>query len=604
MNRFIINVASLVLLLAITGHTSASKPTVTEFTLASWVLSDSQTPPTLFDSDLVKLPHYWDLPGLYGSAWYQLELSTHNDNQHDTWSVLLPKLIMNAQVWVNGHLIGTGGSFEPPIARYWHTPLMFNFPAILLKQKNTIHIRVKAYTNQHAQLGRVLIGPESDIKPLYSAQYFKSVTLSAVSGIFNALVAVFIFFIWFKRRESDYFWFAMSSLMWSMYSVNMFVVNIPIREAYWEKLVFLSSGWLAISIAFLLVRLDKQSYPKIEKYLLITCGLLSIIVMLIPTQFMFIGFSLWIQFSFIIGCSGVGHFALKWWLHKERQAGFILLMLLGIASAGLHDVLVQSGWLNQRGVLLLDYSLPLFFLIMSFLFASRFLNALEDKELLNFELESRVHAAGVLLEKNYREILFMEKQQATTQERERIHRDLHDSIGAKILSLVYRSTNDSDAALARSALSDLRNLVHEAPASEQSLLESIFEWEASCVERCLEGGKVAHFRVYNVPKTISLPKSHIYNLNALLSEALTNSLKHSNSKAIDISIRYRLGFLKFDLVESGRFNINEQWKEGFGMQNMRYRVNQLNGKIIWLQSANINRVSWTFPIKGNSNEKG
>lgn len=592
----------LTLLLGVASQATETDKKVIEISQAKWIFSNSELPPEFAEDKEVSLPHHWNRTGLHGSGWYQINFPIHSINRQKTWSVFLPQVIMNAQVWLNGHVIGSGGSLKPPVARHWHSPLMFSFPTTLLEENNRLHIRVIAYTDQHAKLGSVLIGPESEIQSSYSKKYFKSVTLNIVSGIFTMLVATLLFAIWYKRRDSEYFWFAIASLMWSFYSINIFVINIPIREEYWEKIVFLSSGWLAISIGFLMVRLDQRSYKNTEKTLLWISLLSNAIVFMTPEEHMFTLFPIWLQFSFLVGCSGIAHLAWCWYSHKKKQAGLILLMILGIAIAGVHDVAVQSGWLDLGDGLWLDYTLPLFFLIMSYLLVSRFLRALDEKESLNLELESRVLKAGNLLEKNYRKILFMEKQQATTNERERIHRDLHDSIGAKLLSLVYRSSNDAEAELARSALSDLRNVVHQAPVSEQSLLDAVYGWESNCVKRCVEAGKVADFHIHHLPETIDLSKSKIHNLDAILSEALTNSLKHSNSIKINISIRYRLGFLKFEVHELGSFKGQATWVEGCGMTNMRYRVEQLNGRITWKQAGSSNSVSWIFPIEININD--
>ncbi|MBV1911642.1 MAG: hypothetical protein KUG78_20285 [Kangiellaceae bacterium] len=587
----------------VTACSTVNDEKVVQLRQATFVFSDHQTPPAFNKNEEVTLPHNWNKSGLHGSAWYQVGFAVNEINPKETWSVFLPQVIMNAQVWLNGHVIGSGGSLEAPVARYWHTPLMLSFPTSLLKENNTLHIRLVGYTNQHAKLGIVELGPEALIQKRYSVKYFKAVTLNVISGVFTVLVGILLFSIWFKRRESEYFWFAISSVTWSLYSINIFTINIPISEEYWEKIVFLSSGWLAISIAFLLVRLDQFYYPKIESGLLLVSAILNVLVLVSPEQYMFSIFPIWLQFSFLVGCSGIGHFAWRWIVDRKKQSGIILMMILGIAMAGAHDIAVQSGWLEIGNILWLDYSLPLFFIAMSYLLVSRFLLALEEKESLNLDLENRVAEAGNLLEQNYRKILFMEKQQATTNERERIHRDLHDSIGAKLLSLVYRSENESEAELARSALTDLRNVVHQAPVSEQSLLEAVYEWELNCVERCLEAGRSVDFYIHHVPQTIDLAKSRIHNLAAILSEALTNSFRHSDSRNIRISIRYRLGALRFEVGEIGHFKNQRNWVEGCGMQNMRYRVEQLNGKITWQQSNRINRVIWTFPIEVKNNEE-
>ena len=57
-----------------------------------------------------------------------------------------------------------------------------------------------------------------------------------------------------------------------------------------------------------------------------------------------------------------------------------------------------------------------------------------------------------------------ERVQAAGEERERIYRDLHDDVGARLLSLVYATPDDASRSLARDALAELRELVAHSGA--------------------------------------------------------------------------------------------------------------------------------------------
>lgn len=596
------------LVLACVANAQSSAQQSAEITQAKFVFSESLTPPSPQTSDPVLLPHNWELSGLHGSGWYELKFSASKTTTNESWAVYLPEVIMNAQVWLNGTLVGANGQFTPPVSRYWHTPIIFRFPGMMLQPDNTLQIRVVTYTNQHGKLGKVLIGPEAEIQNLFAPHYFKSVTLNIICGAFTLSLAILLFSIWLKRRDSEYFWFSVTSLMWSVYSANIFIHNIPIAEQHWEKLVYLCSGWLAVSIGFLMIRLDGKYYQKIERYLLVCCAIWNVAIVLSPEKMMFQLFPYWLQFCFVISLVGIGHLAWQWLKNRKKQSGIILMLIICVAVAGFHDVAAQSDWIDADNSLWLDYSLPMFFLIMGYLLVSRFIRALEEKETLNLELEDRVKKAGELLEENHQKILAMETQQATTQERQRIHRDLHDSIGAKLLSLVYRSSTDEQTELARSALADLRGVVQQAPKVKSNLSDAIYEWEQECLSRCNEVNTNLVFHIHHLPSDILFNVDVIESIHSILTEALSNAIKHcdhrhNDSRTISIVVCYRLNILKFTVKDQNDYSQVSKWQQGVGMGNMQFRVNALNGKIKWRRNDAGGQVSWIFPLENNNDKQ-
>src|SRR5207244_3014148 len=64
--------------------------------------------------------------GIGGTVWYRLDYRI--DDLTPAYAVYLPRVSMNAAVYVNGLQIGSGGSFNEPVSRNWNRPLYFLIP--------------------------------------------------------------------------------------------------------------------------------------------------------------------------------------------------------------------------------------------------------------------------------------------------------------------------------------------------------------------------------------------------------------------------------------------------------------------------------------------
>jgi len=166
-------------------------------------------------------------------------------------------------------------------------------------------------------------------------------------------------------------------------------------------------------------------------------------------------------------------------------------------------------------------------------------------------------------------------------ERDRIARDLHDDIGAKLLTLIHESNSDRVAGLARAAVAEMREVVAGLRAQPLALGDALADWRAELAQRTAAAGCAMTWRQPDaVPDTLLSPRQQL-NLARILREAASNALRHAGARAIEVVIEIRDGALGIQMRHGGAVNDPAQWREGTGLATMRRRVADLAGSIAW-----------------------
>jgi signal transduction histidine kinase len=170
-------------------------------------------------------------------------------------------------------------------------------------------------------------------------------------------------------------------------------------------------------------------------------------------------------------------------------------------------------------------------------------------------------------------------EQSIMAERERIYADLHDDVGAKLLELIYRAETPQTAALARSALKDLRDVVSKTRGQPASLLESLSEMQLEAESRLGAAGiELNWIQDQSIPdKTLdSLQNLHLFRI---VREAISNVIRHAGAQRLKIKLALIAGVLRIEVKDDGRGQISAE--QGRGKSNMRQRTEELKGHITW-----------------------
>jgi signal transduction histidine kinase len=178
---------------------------------------------------------------------------------------------------------------------------------------------------------------------------------------------------------------------------------------------------------------------------------------------------------------------------------------------------------------------------------------------------------------------------ATTKERNRLARDIHDSLGHYLTVInvqigAAQAVLDVDRVkgldalrkaqqLAQDGLNEVRRSVkalRESPLDNRSLVEGV----GALVEECRVAGLAAAFQVTGL--VYVLPHEAQMTLYRAAQEGLTNVRKHALASRVDVGLDYGPDWVKLTVVDNG-IGAAAASHDGFGLIGIQERVSLLGG---------------------------
>ncbi len=167
-----------------------------------------------------------------------------------------------------------------------------------------------------------------------------------------------------------------------------------------------------------------------------------------------------------------------------------------------------------------------------------------------------------------------------TEERLRIAQDLHDDIGARLLTLMYQAPTPELEEYIRHTLKDLKTLTRGLAATEHRFSHAAAEWKADLTQRLT----VAHVGLGWSVEFDADPVLTVVQWSALtrvLRELVTNALYHGHAARIEIAFVLLGPVLELRVADDGQGRHPESWAHGLGLGGVRKRVKLMGGEVVW-----------------------
>lgn len=185
---------------------------------------------------------------------------------------------------------------------------------------------------------------------------------------------------------------------------------------------------------------------------------------------------------------------------------------------------------------------------------------------------------------------------AVEQERRRIHDDLHDDVGSKLLSLLHALEQPDQQQLVREILQDLRAILSRSRNAPGSLLDVLALLRDESERRLETRGIELEWQQAPDLQDPILDAAQRMHLSRIGRESITNALRHAEPGRLRVRIGMIGNDLIFEVTDDGAFS-PDRIGHGQGTQSMQNRADALRGDINWMPGTlGGTKVRLRFPL--------
>jgi signal transduction histidine kinase len=273
---------------------------------------------------------------------------------------------------------------------------------------------------------------------------------------------------------------------------------------------------------------------------------------------------------------------------------FIALMgcLLVLMVCLVHDLMVAVGTLPPSSDSYLFWGFVAVLVGFAVISGEYTVVTLNQAEHSNEELERRVHEKSAALAHSYAQLRDTEiasaRDAARAHERERLLRDMHDGMGAQLMTAlrgVERGTLSSGqvAQSLQDGLDELRLLMDSADIGHH-LPPALATWRNRWDARLSAAGLALQWHVDDALDPLVLPGDTVFQIMRILQEAAANIVKHAQASHLamraTVEATGTVPCLHIELTDDGRGLGPAPLRTGArGLKNMNYRAQQIGAQL-------------------------
>jgi signal transduction histidine kinase len=546
----------------------------------------------------IALPDDWAAtrPHYQGSVWYRVRFDRRATDS-ELFALYIERACSNVEVYLNERMVYSGGRMSEPVSATCRYPHLVTLPAPLLRSTgNVVDLRVHGDPLQNvasrefaAGLSALKVGAQAPLANEAAHRLFWSVTWVQIgAGGIALLGALMLVLAWYNRTEVYFGYFGGMCLGWAMLTSRIWMRDLPWEHAVTDYAYCIGLATLVgLAVQFLLSYAGLRS-RAIESALVVQWLLMPLSLMVGGEARLFAIANAWyVVFAAEIAAIGALYLGVTW---RQRRHDFwpmaAVLALAGVIMV--QEIASQSDFFAtllpiEAGSPALSSLAPVLFAVVGWRLLTMFARALRSSEAGRATLARRVRELTTEFEGNFSQLAELRVEQVTERERKRIAADLHDDLGAKLLTIIHTSSDQRISALAREALEDMRLSVKGLIGKPLRLADAVADWRAETVARLGQARIECDWE--NLPQESDhlLPSRGFVQTTRIVREAVSNIVKHSEATKCTVRCGIADGHFELTIQDNGRgipLELDGKLDRGLGMSNMKRRAKQMRGQCL------------------------
>jgi two-component system sensor histidine kinase UhpB len=542
----------------------------------------------------LRLPDDWAVnhPRYAGAVWYRVHLDALPPTDGDLLALYIEHVCSNVEVYLNGALLMSGGRMSEPVTRNCHQPQIIALPRPLLQAgANTLDLKVAGYPLQRVaardragSLSALHIGPYQALVAQYEHQRLLDVALPQVtSGTLALLGGLMLVLGWMNRRDSHVLYFAALAIGWALVNARLWLRELPLSNDAAELLIASCLPPVALAAVRFTMRYAGWKHRVIDAALLAQCVIVPASLAAAGPGRLFVLASSWYLVLALEALAALVFCLVATWRWRRARFWPATLTLPAIAVCVAVELAAQQVPIDARVLHAAQVAMPLLFIAIGLWLLRQVGLALRAAEAGQHTMELRIREATSEIEKNFAQLAEMRVEQVTERERKRIAADLHDDLGAKLLTIVHTSDSERISSLAREALEEMRLSVRGLTGKPVRLLDALGDWRAEVVSRLSQAGIEAEWSspADEIEHTFSA-RSYVQTTR-IMREAVSNIIKHSGASHCSVRSQIADGDFQIVIQDNGNgipMELDGKLDRGHGMASMKHRAKQLQGQCL------------------------
>ncbi|CAJ0858399.1 sensor histidine kinase [Ralstonia flatus] len=596
-------------------------------TQADWQTTDGsgfQAPPPTVDS--ASLPNAWQHAALpYAppiALLRQAGAKAQSGVVHTTWiRIAVPASAWHSMplalygvrikadgtiaVYVNGRLVHRAQE-RGPLWNSTRTPLW----VALDEPRDDVPVREILLRLEHTQRTQVAVsslwlGPMDALKGRYNVRQWLQQELPAVLSAAFLAIGVFALFVWFRRgHETAYLLFFNLAVTSFLRGLHFYVAQ-PIANDWFAWLTVNSLLWLVLVVHFFLRQLHGRPLVWFTRTLVmvtVAIGVLTLPMLAVlpntPTVTPLI-YPIAALMGAAVGVAGVAN---AW---RRSNEGVMVAIGVGICTLlGVTDWLLQNNFSSPEGWYFGAYTNAITFGIFGTLMYRRYVNAIREVEQANANLAQRLKAREAELEVSHQKLREAERQRAISAERQRLMQDMHDGLGASLISAIRSvergALSEVDIShILKGCLDDLKLTIDSMEPVEADLLLLLATLRFRLEPRLDGTGIALLWEVKKLPTLPWLDPSSALHILRIVQECIANILHHTRASEIRVGTAADPDGVRVIIEDNGQgFDVDRALRDGkgHGLRNQQRRAQALDGSVEWASGPDGTRFTLWLPL--------